>query len=405
MSTPWLTVIGIGDNGLESLSTEARAALGDARTVIASRRVLDQIGPLQAETIDMSAGLPSVLTFLETRRGTPVTLLATGDPMHFGIGATLLRSFAIEEIRVLPSPSAFSLAAARIGWPLQDVVCISLHGRDTARLIANLAHGQRIVALTSDASTIPAVARLLTSSGYGASGISVFEHMGGASERRSDFVARDLAEHSFADFNTLAIQCRMDRADALHGSAPGLPDTAFVHDGQMTKQDVRAIVLSHLRPGGGQRLWDIGAGCGSVSIEWLRADHLGMASAIEPVAERREMMAENARVLGVPHLSIVEGRAPDVLTDLPVPDAVFIGGGITGEGVFEAAYAALPRFGRLVATAVTLESEARLLALQAIHGGQLVRLYVARAEPVGRFQGWKPSMPVTIWSLIKADQP
>lgn len=405
MSAPWLTVIGIGDDGFDSLSPAAREALGGAGTVIASRRVLDQIGPLHAETFDMSAGLASVLALLDMRRGTPVTLLATGDPMHFGIGAMLLRSFAIEEMRVLPSPSAFSLAAARMGWPLQTVECISLHGRETDRVVAHLANGRRIIALTSDASTIRAVVDLLVGSGYGASGISVFEHMGGASERRSDFVARDLAERSFADFNTLAIQCRMERADALHGTAPGLPDTAFVHDGQMTKQDVRSVVLSHLRPGGGQHLWDVGAGCGSVSIEWLRADHLGMASAIEPVAKRREMMAENARVLGVPHLSIVEGRAPDVLAGLPAPDAVFIGGGITGVGVFEAAYAALPRFGRLVATAVTLESEARLLALQAIHGGQLVRLSVARAEPVGRFQSWKPSMPVTIWSLIKADQP
>jgi precorrin-6Y C5,15-methyltransferase (decarboxylating) len=403
MSAPWLTVIGVGDNGLDSLGAEARAALGDARTVIASRRVLDQIGPLQAETIDMSAGLSSVLALLQARRGTPVTLLATGDPMHFGIGATLLRSFAIEEMRVLPSPSAFSLAAARMGWPLQDVACISLHGRDTDRLIAHLAQGRRIVALTSDASTIAIVSELLVSSGYGASRISVLEHMGGARERRSDFVARDLPDDTFADFNTLAVECRMDRADALHGTAPGLPDTAFVHDGQMTKQEVRAVVLSLLRPGGGQHLWDVGAGCGSISIEWLRADPLGTASAIEPVAERRDMMSGNACALGVPHLSIVEGKAPEALAGLPAPDAVFIGGSVTGEGVFDAAHAALPPFGRLVATAVTLESEARLLALQAIHGGQLIRLSVARAEPVGRFQGWKPSMPVTVWSLIRAD--
>ena len=400
---PWLTVIGIGDNGAAGLSAEARQALDAATAVLGARRVLDALDLQGKDLIDWANGFEATLGKILSRRGTPLAILATGDPMHFGIGATLALHVAPEEMRVIAAPSAFSLAAARLGWPLQAVECISLHGRPVARLAAYLADRQRIIALTSDGGTVRAAAALLAQSGYGRSRLTVLEHMGGERERVVSFAAADPDPdpHGFADFNTLAVECIADARAMLDGTAAGLPDAAFEHDGQLTKREVRAAVLAHLRPGGSRMLWDVGAGCGSIAIEWLRAAPHGSAVAIEPAASRIAMIRANAEALGVPHLKLVEGDAPEALERLAPPDAVFIGGGLTGAAVFETAWSALRPGGRLVATAVTLESEARLLALQAGHGGTLTRIAVTRAEPVGRFTGWKPLMPVTLWSVAK----
>ncbi|WP_422370934.1 precorrin-6y C5,15-methyltransferase (decarboxylating) subunit CbiE [Hoeflea sp.] len=400
---PWLTLIGIGDNGLDSLTPPARRLFDQARTVIAPARVLERIECGDREVIDWTFGLQKTIELLLARRGTPVTILATGDPMHFGIGATLMRDLDPSELRVIPSPSAFSLAAARIGWALQNVSQISLHGRSVHGLSADLCTGGRIIALTSGGSTVLEAADILVARGFGASELTVLEHMGSPDERirriRADVVGEE--RPTFADFNTLAIDCVAGPEAALLPAVPGLPDEAFDHDGQMTKRDIRAVTLARLGPVPGALLWDVGAGCGSVGIEWMRAARSTHAIAIEPVQTRRDMIARNAEVLGAPSIEVIAGRAPEALDGLPRPDAVFIGGGISGDGVFEAAWAALKPGGRLVANAVTVESEARVFALQSDHGGELARLQISRAEPVGRYLGWKPSMPVTIWSVAK----
>jgi precorrin-6Y C5,15-methyltransferase (decarboxylating) len=333
----------------------------------------------------------------------PVTILATGDPMHYGIGATLMRHIEATEMRVIPTPSAFSLAAARLGWALQDVASISLHGRSVHLLAAHLTPGNRIIALTSTGRTIGEAAEILVATGYGRSKMIVLEHMGGRSEKRIEMDADTLVSERpiFADFNTLAIVCEPGETASLLSSAPGLPDDAYEHDGQLTKSEVRAVTLSRLAPVPGALVWDVGAGCGSVAIEWMRAARGARAIAIEQDAARRAMIAANALALGAPTLEIVAGEAPSALADLAAPDAIFIGGGVTGAGVFEACWMALRPGGRLVANAVTVEGETRIASLRDHFGGDLVRLQVSRAEPVGRFSGWKPLMPVTLWSVTK----
>ena len=400
---PWLTLLGIGDNGLDSLTPPARALFEAARTVIAPERVLEEIDTGSREVIPWTFGVKQTITMLMERRGTPVTILATGDPMHYGIGATLMRHIEAAEMRVIPTQSAFSLAAARLGWALQDVASISLHGRSVHLLAAHLTPGNRIIALTSTGRTIGEAADILVARGYGRSRVIVLEHMGGRGEKRIEMDAETIVAERpiFADFNTLAVSCAAGEGAALLSAAPGLPDDAYEHDGQLTKSEVRAVTLSRLAPVPGALLWDVGAGCGSVAIEWMRAARGARAIAIEQVETRRAMIAANALSLGAPTLDIVAGEAPAALGGLAAPDAVFIGGGVTGEGVFEACWATLKPGGRLVANAVTVEGETRIASLRDQFGGDLVRLQVSRAEPVGRFSGWRPLMPVTLWSVTK----
>ncbi len=402
-NAPWLTIIGIGDNGLDSLTPPARILFDAAETIIAPERVLARLDCGARETIAWTFGIKETIALVMARRGTPVTILATGDPMFYGVGATLMRQIEVAEMRVIPSPSAFSLAAARLGWALQDVAMISLHGRSVHGLACHVHPGNRILALTSSGQTVVEAAQILSARGHGRSEMHVLEHMGGPDERvrimRADRIAADKPD--FADFNTLAIACEAQPGAVLLPSVPGLPDDAFEHDGQLTKREVRAVTLSRLGPVPGGLMWDVGAGCGSIGIEWMRAARGARAIAIEANEARRKMTAHNAMTLGTPGLHVVAGTAPDALADLDMPDAVFIGGGISNDGVFENCWDALRPFGRLVANAVTVEGEARLFALQSVHGGDLVRLQTSRAEPVGRYLGWKPLMPVTIWSVTK----
>ncbi|MEM6464684.1 MAG: precorrin-6y C5,15-methyltransferase (decarboxylating) subunit CbiE [Pseudomonadota bacterium] len=411
MSAAWLTVLGIGDNGMDSLTPPALVLLKAAKTVIAPQRVLDRLdfralGLETCEIIPWTMGVEPTLELLYARRGTPVTILATGDPMFFGIGATLRRTLEAAEMLVVPSPSGFSLAAARLGWPLQDVACISLHGRAVAGLQPHILPENRILALTSTGRTVHEVACLLSGRGYGASVLTVLEHIGGAAERissqrASEVAPLDAGDPGFADFNMLAIECIAGEGVCIESPVPGLPDTAFVHDGQLTKQEVRAVTLSALQPCPSALLWDVGAGCGSVSVEWMRAARNARAIAIERDAERSRMAAENSVRLGTPGLTIVEGDVPEALSGLDAPDAVFIGGGLRRDGVFEHCWKALKAGGRVVANAVTVESESRLQDLHSRYGGALTRLSVARAEPVGRYHGWRPMMPVTQWRVQK----
>lgn len=402
---PWLTLIGMGEGGFDSLSRQAAQLLRQSQTLVVGERLEDLLDtsdfPNLTRILNWSAGLRDTLDALLLLRGTPVTVLATGDPMHFGIGATLLRHVPASEMRILPSPSAFSLAAARLGWPLQQVAQISLHGRPVEHLVRHLMPRARIIALTTGRETAKQVAHLLVARGCGSSVLTVLSHMGGQSEKLTTMTASAFVSTppDIDDLHVLAIDCEAD--GRWLSPIAGLPDDAFRHDGQLTRREARAAILSLFSPFPNAHLWDVGAGCGSVAVEWLRFGMGVEATAIEQKRERVAMIEDNAAKLGVPDLVIIEGEAPDALECLAQPDVIFIGGGITRGGVFEACWQALRPGGRLVASAETIDSEAQLAALRGVHGGELVRIQVSRAGSADRQCGWKSLMPVTIWSVSK----
>ncbi|PVB60659.1 precorrin-6y C5,15-methyltransferase (decarboxylating) subunit CbiE [Labrenzia sp. 011] len=399
MTFPWLTLIGIGEDG--GLAPGGAHALSSADIVYGGTRHLDLAGPLKAEKRPWPSPFSTVFKDLKSRRGSKVAVLATGDPMWYGIGASLLGHFPAQEMTILPSLSAFQLAASRLGWALQDAECLSVHGRPVDLLRAALYPRARLLVLTSNADTPRQVADLLADEGYGRTRMTVLEHLGGDRERLVTATAEDWSG-KVADFHTLAIEAVADPGLRLRSRTPGLPDEAFRHDGKMTKQDIRAVTLAELQPYPGALLWDIGAGCGSIAIEWLRAADRARAIGLEPHPERRQMATENAVALGVPQLDLIDAQAPEGLDGLPQPDAIFIGGGLTAPEIVETAFDALSPGGRLVANAVTLESEAILMGAYHTLGGSLKKLSVHRASAVGGLTGWRPSMPVTQWSLTKA---
>jgi precorrin-6Y C5,15-methyltransferase (decarboxylating) len=398
----WLTVIGIGEDGIEGLPPIHRATIAAAELIIGGERHLAMLGAVKAETQSWASPLSHTVEEILKRRGRWVVVLATGDPMHFGIGVTLAKRVARDEIAIYPHLSAFSLAAARLAWPLGEVECLTFHGRPIELLTAAVTPRQKLMILSHDSTTPGLVAARLTALGYGPSRFVVLEHMGGSKERVWETKAEDWGANDVADLNTIAIDCVAGpHAKILHRGF-GLPDEAFRHDGQLTKREIRATALSALGPLSGELLWDVGAGCGSIAIEWLRHDRSLRAVAIERDATRAAMIRDNAAALGTPNLQLVEGEAPEALRALPTPDAVFIGGGTGRAGVIDAAWGALRSGGRLVAHAVTIESELALFAGYHAHGGDLTRLSVARVQPVGALHGWKPMMPVTQWRAVKA---
>ncbi len=399
MSECWLSIIGIGEDGLEALSPAARALIAEAELIIGGERHLALLPGDDRERLAWPSPLSLLVDRILDFRGRRVTVLATGDPMSFGIGSTLVKHVPAEEMIILPSQSAFSLAANRLAWPLDGCGQITLHGRPLDTLALHVHPRARLLILSHDAGTPAAVAEWLRERGFGDSRMTALSHMGGETEARHTGVAAGWS-HDVADFNTLGVECLAGPDAVWHPRTAGLPDDAFEHDGKMTKREARALALAKLRPHAGSLLWDIGAGCGSIAVEWLRAAPGAKAIALEPQAQRRAMAARNAVALGVPQLEILDRSAPDGLAGLPQPDAIFVGGGIADE-TLSAAIRALPIGGRLVAHAVTLESEAILLAHHARLGGELIRLSVARAEPVGPWHGWRPAMPVTQWAFEK----
>ncbi|MEM9012012.1 MAG: precorrin-6y C5,15-methyltransferase (decarboxylating) subunit CbiE [Pseudomonadota bacterium] len=394
--TPWLHIVGIGAGGIESLGAEARDAVAEAEIILGSDRhhALVESG---AERLSWPSPFDALIDTVAARRGTKTAVLVTGDPLWYSVGAMFARAFAREELAFHPQLAAFQLAAARLGWPLTEVEMASVHGRPVESILPRLAPDTHLLILAEDRGSPAAIAALLRRQGYGASRIVVLAEMETADERRFEGIAATW-DAEVPDFHTIAVECRADATPVVLPCTPGLPDTAFEHDGKMTKAEVRAVTLARLMPLPGALLWDIGAGCGSVGIEWMRAADRATAIGLEPRADRRAMAERNARALGTPCLQLIDGRAPDALADLPAPDAVFIGGGLS-PAVVEACRAALKPHGRLVANAVTLESERLLIDLHARFGGMLTRLSVARAEPVGDLTGWRPMMPVTQWSL------
>ncbi|NIE64535.1 precorrin-6y C5,15-methyltransferase (decarboxylating) subunit CbiE [Burkholderia sp. Ax-1719] len=400
----WLTVIGIGEDGYEGLGREARRALFAATVVTGGARHLAML-PARVQARRQAWPQPfSVEPLLALRDAQGcVCVLASGDPMFYGVGATLARQLAADELRVLPAPSSLSLAAARLGWALQDISVASLVGRPLDALRRHLYARSRVLALSADGHTPKAIAALLTAQGLGASRLAVFEHLGGAQERRIDGRADAWHLDEVAALNLVAFECEAaDEAPARNWTlTPGLPDEAYRHDGQLTKRDVRALTLARLAPTPGALLWDVGAGSGSIGIEWMRSHPACRAIAIEANAERQRFVEHNRHALGVPALQLVAGRAPDALDGLATPDAVFIGGGVTAPGVLETCWNRLAPGGRLVANAVTVQSEAALVGWRAQYGGTLTRIGIGEAEPLGRFDTWRQALPVTLYEAIK----
>ncbi|MDX3978705.1 MAG: precorrin-6y C5,15-methyltransferase (decarboxylating) subunit CbiE [Shinella sp.] len=401
-AAPWLSIVGIGEDGLAGLGDEAKTVIGKAEIVFGGARHLELAdaairGERQVWLSPFERSVEAVLA----ARGRPVVVLASGDPFFYGVGVTLSRRIARAEMRVFPAPSAFSLAASRLGWALQDTVCLSLHGRPVDLIRPHLHSGSRILALTSDSDGPAALAALLAESGFGGSTLTVLEALGGARERVSSHRADRFALVNADMLNVCAVEVAAGADARVLALTPGLDDGLFEHDGQITKREVRALTLSALAPKRGELLWDIGAGSGSIGIEWMLADPSLRATAIEGHPERAARIRRNAQNFGVPGLSVVDGVAPGALAGLAAPDAVFIGGGGSEAGVMEAALAGLKPGGRLVANAVTTEMEAVLLAHHARLGGSLIRVDIARASPVGTMTGWRPAMPVTQWCWVK----
>jgi precorrin-6Y C5,15-methyltransferase (decarboxylating) len=399
--TPWLAIVGIGEDGLAGLSAAARTLVDTAETLVGGERHLAMVPSGAAERLVWQRPLTDTIGAIAARRGRRVTVLASGEPLWYGVGAVLARQFPRDEMTILPQPGAFSLAAARLGWAIADCAALSLHARPLDTLRRHLAPQRRLLLLSEDGATPRAVARLLTELGWGPSRLTVFEHLGGPREAVFSEEAWHWGERLTADLNTIALECRAGAEARPLSLLAGLPDDAFEHDGQLTKREVRAMTLAALAPLPGETLWDIGAGCGSIAIEWLRATESGAAVAVERNPDRAAMIARNAAALGVPGLQIVVGAAPQALTGFDPPDAIFVGGGIAGPELLPAVWETLRPGGRLVANVVSLAGERVLLDWQAAHGGTLTRIAISHAEPLGMQQAWRPQLPVTQLAAAK----
>jgi precorrin-6B C5,15-methyltransferase / cobalt-precorrin-6B C5,C15-methyltransferase len=397
----WLTIIGMGEDGFEGLSASARLALENAKHVVGSKRLLGFLATCRAQMHEWPQPFSAVVQQIKPLRGEETVILATGDPMNFGAARKILEFIAIEEVTIIPHISAFSLAAARKGWSLPDCDCFTIHGRPAANLEMFIQPEARLIVLTQDSTSIAECVRRLVARGFENSIMTVLENLGGAGETIATFKANEMPPRAWSDLNTLAIHCIASPHAKLWSRVAGLPDDAFEHDGQITKREVRAATLAALAPAPDQMLWDIGAGSGSVSIEWMRSTRGCEAIAIEADANRCVAMARNADALGAPRLKIVAGGAPAALVGLAAPHAVFVGGGICDEGVFDVAWSFLKASGRLVANTVTLEGDARMIALQGKHGGELVRMDVSTLAKVGELRALRPRMSVLQWRVQK----
>ena len=392
-----IVVVGIGADGWSGLSEAARAAVLSADEVVGSRRQLDllpsdapparpwpsPIGPLVDELVGRAAGC--------------VCVLASGDPMLHGIGATLARRLEADRLEVIVHPSALALACARLGWAEAEVALVSTVARPAATVARVLQDGRRVVVYGGAA----AVAELVTAAGFGPSRLVVLEQLGGPAERMAEATAETWGDREIDPLHVVALDCVRAPGAPLRPLVPGLPDDAFAHDGALTKRHIRAATLAALAPTPDGLLWDIGAGSGSIAIEWMRAEPTARAVAVESRPDRAERIGANAARLGVPSLAVITGQAPEALAGLDRPQAVFIGGGLTTPGVLDTAWDALEPRGRLVANAVTVEGERVLFEARASRGGDLVRLEVSRAEPIGSFTAWRPALPIVQWSVAK----
>jgi precorrin-6Y C5,15-methyltransferase (decarboxylating) len=395
--TAWLHIVGIGEDGMDGLSPAARTVVEAAEVIIGGDRHHHLSDRVTAERIAWPSPFDAMIAAIAGLRGRRAVILVTGDPLWYSVGARILRGIPPEEITFHPALSAFQWAAARMGWSLADVETITVHGRPVEQMIPFIQPRARLLILTTGAETPAQIAAILRDRGYAPSRLTVLANLGGPAEQRIDGTAEGWQADA-PPFNTMAVECLPGPQARVATFA--LPDDAFRSDGTMTKSEIRALTLARLMPMRGALLWDVGAGCGSVGIEWMRMARDARAIAIEPREDRRLLSATNATALGAPALRIIAGEAPAALHDLPAPDAVFLGGGLSADSAAIALDRLTP-FGRLVANAVTVESEAILSDLHRRHGGDLTRIDIARLTPIGPRHGWKPAMPVVQWSLVK----
>jgi precorrin-6Y C5,15-methyltransferase (decarboxylating) len=398
-----IAVVGIGADGWDGLGAAARAAVLEAEEIVGSARQLALLPPAATaatRTREWPSPMQPLLDELSARREGATCVLASGDPMLHGVGATLARRLEPGRLAVHPQPSAFALACARLGWPAADVELVSAVTCPPEVVARALAPGRRIVAYVTGCGGAAQVARVLRDRGYGPSRLVVLERLGAPEEAITDTTADAWHEHAHP-LHAVALHCRPAPGTPLLARIPGLPDEAYEHDGQLSKRHVRALALAALVPLPGQLLWDVGAGAGSVAIEWLRAEPSARAIAVEQHPERADRAAANALRLGVPQLEVVHGRAPAALAALDAPHAVFVGGGVSARGLLDRCWYALRPGGRIVADAVTLEGEQALVAAHGIYGGELTRIEIARIEPLGRYNSWKPQRTVVQWAAHK----
>jgi precorrin-6Y C5,15-methyltransferase (decarboxylating) len=398
----WLSIVGIGEDGVAGLTPVARGLIADAEIVFGGKRHLELVGALIRGAVrTWPSPFDRSMSEVVEQRGRLICVLASGDPFFHGVGSLLARRIDPIETLVVPGPSSFSFAAARLGWPLPETTLLSLHGHPLDLIRPHLHPGARILALTSDGAGPQALASLLSEIGFGASRLTVLEALGGPRERIRATRAADFSFAGVDALNVVALEVEAAPGARILPRGAGLADALFEHDGQITKREIRAVTLSALSPRRNELLWDIGAGAGSVAIEWLLADPSLRVVAIEENAARAARIRRNAAAFGVPGLETVEGAAPKALLGLPQPDAIFVGGGAGSPGLLDAVTDALHAGGRLVVNAVTLETEALLIARHIRHGGELIRIALSRAEQVGGKTGWRPAMPVTQWAWIK----
>ncbi len=402
MTKRWLTILGIGEDGVEGLSALARARIAEAVLVIGGARHLALAdGLIRGTSLPWPSPIADAFAAILARRGQPVVVLASGDPYWYGIGGTLSAIVPPDEIFSLPAPSVFSLACSVLGWALQDTATISFCGRQLAAIMPLLQPGTKLLALSEDAATPAQLAALLCAHGFSPSRLHLLEALGGPRERVRVTTADAILPDDICPLSLVGIELIALAGARILPLTAGLADDAFEHDGQITRREIRAVTLSALAPHRGELLWDIGAGSGSVSIEWMLRHPANRAIAIEPHPDRAARAIRNALSLGVPQLRVLTGAAPAALHGLPPPDAVFIGGGAQNDGVLPAAWAALQPGGRLVANAVTVETETILFQAQQQHGGTLTRLSLERLDSIGRMHAFRPAMPITQWAAVK----
>ncbi|CCQ16467.1 Precorrin-6y C5,15-methyltransferase [Rhodococcus sp. AW25M09] len=400
-----ILVVGVGADGWDGLSGTSRTAIEQADVVFGSARQVAGVRAHCTETRTWpSPLLPNLRPMVDAYEGSRVCVLASGDPMFYGIGVSLAREFGAERLRVHPAPSSVSLACARLGWALQHTTTVSLVNSPVETLLPELADGRRMLVLSRGSGTPGKIAAVLSANGFGASKLTVLEQLGGPAERTIGGIARDSTFDGIDSLNVVALACVRDPGSARHTRIPGLADSAFGGDGQMTKQEVRALTLSALAPAPGELLWDIGGGSGTIAIEWMRTDASCRAVTFESSPNRRAQIENNALRLGVPSLSVF-GEAPESFTDVTaedgLPDAVFIGGGLTSPDMLEQCWRAVRAGGRVVANSVTAQSDSLLLSAAERFGGELRRFQIYRGEALGAFTTWRPQLPVTQWSATK----
>ena len=401
MPTPWLSIIGLGEDGLDGLSAAARDRLTQAELIAGGRRHLALVASFGKPTLQWDTPFAASIPKLLAHRGRRVVALCSGDPFWYGAGSVFADSVPTEETIAIPAPSAFTWAAARLRWRLEETIALGLHARPIELLRPHLRTGARLIVLARDGTAPAQIADYLDGLGFGPSRLTILEALGGPRERIRVASAVNFAVDDIRSPVAVAIEAIATPNAIIIPGVAGLPDELFENDGQLTKREIRAVSLSTLAPRGGELLWDVGAGSGAIGIEWLLAHPTNHAIGIEAREARLTTARANAQSLGVPHFDLRLGTAPDALKDLPTPDAVFVGGGASRDGVLDAIWQALPPGGRLVVNSVTLETEAILIAWQARRGGSLLRLSVERAGAVGGLTGWRPAMPVVQWSVTK----